>query len=117
MGRGMNPGVVQLRSASLRGSSAPLPVMWGFAHHREPPGTKVRKDTGGKELVGQLHGMFSFPWSWNPSPRPPPVSRGGSHLHQVLLFHVLNPTPFPVCSQRAPGTVATPPVTRPLSNP
>lgn len=71
MGQGMNQGIVQLRSASLQGSSAPLPAMWGFAHHRGSPGTEVRKDTCGKELVRQLHGMFSFHWSWNPRHRAP----------------------------------------------
>lgn len=72
----MNPGVVQSRSALLRGSSAPLPAMWGFAHHRGPPGTEVREDTHGKELVGQLHGLFSFHWSWNPSHRVSPSLTG-----------------------------------------
>lgn len=96
MGQGMNQGIVQSRSASLQGSSAPLPAMWGFAHHRGSPGTKVRKDTCGKELVVQLCETFSFHWSWNHSHGEPPVSQGRSHHHQVLLSHLLNSTPFTV---------------------
>lgn len=56
MGQGMNSGIAQLRSASLRGSSAPLPAMWGFAHHRESPGTRVRKDSCRKERWGSSVG-------------------------------------------------------------
>ena len=50
-----------------------------------------------ERAVGQLCGMFSFHWSWNPSHRAPPVSWGRPHHHQVLLSHVLNSAPFPVC--------------------
>lgn len=79
------------------GIICPFTSCEGFAHHRGSPGTEVRKDTRGKELVGQLHGMFSFHWSWNPSHRATPVSRGRPHHHQVLLSHVLNSALFPVC--------------------